>query len=332
MPAVSLIVPVYNVAQYLERCVNSIADQIFTDFEAIFVNDGSTDNSQELCKQLIAPYSNMRMVSKKNGGLTSARLKGLSVSKGKYIAFIDSDDYLEPNYIEELYRLIVKYDADLSMCSYNVVNNGNKIVQNIFTSKQNLVLDGESIRDGYFLPQITSIYKNSKFLPSFMWLRLIKRSILSEEFFVSERICYQEDLVFSARIFKKLKRVVISDTPLYDYCINQGSLTLKYRESAWEMMQNLTSEIKSSLNQTPDSRQYILAQVLHSVHFCMLNAARRDWQTFKSLWNVITENDVVKDNLRNVSINGLKNAYLPLMLSYWIHLPCLLYYFNKRKV
>ena len=88
MPAVSLIVPVYNVAQYLERCVNSIADQIFTDFEAIFVNDGSTDNSQELCKQLIAPYSNMRMVSKKNGGLTSARLKGLSVSKGKYIAFI----------------------------------------------------------------------------------------------------------------------------------------------------------------------------------------------------------------------------------------------------
>ena len=110
MPKLSVIVPVYNVKKYLIECLNSILSQTFTDFELILVNDGSTDNCGEICDKYASQDSRVVVIHKENGGLSSARNAGLFVSKGKYVAFIDSDDMIAlTHYLKcELYNGIIK--------------------------------------------------------------------------------------------------------------------------------------------------------------------------------------------------------------------------------
>lgn len=181
MPKVSLIIPVYNVSKYLKRCIDSIASQTFTDYEAIFVNDGSTDNSGQLCKTLIADYPNMRMVSKTNGGLSSARLYGFNESEGQYVAFIDSDDYLEPKYIESLYNGIIQNSADMSVCSYFLDNNSHKSLHVLSYDDNRRTIDKQDVFDDYILPQLPDVYGKSQFIPSFMWLRMFNRELINKE-------------------------------------------------------------------------------------------------------------------------------------------------------
>lgn len=116
MPLISIIVPVYNVEKYLERCVGSIISQTYENQEIILVNDGSPDKSGEICDTFAQIDSRIEVYHKENGGLSDARNFGVEHSSGEYIAFIDSDDYIAPNYIEYLLSLIKKYNADISAC------------------------------------------------------------------------------------------------------------------------------------------------------------------------------------------------------------------------
>ncbi|MEE0898037.1 MAG: glycosyltransferase [Acutalibacteraceae bacterium] len=116
MPLISIIVPVYNVEKYLERCVGSIISQTYENLEIILVNDGSPDKSGEICDTFAKIDSRIEVYHKENGGLSDARNFGVEHSSGEYVAFIDSDDYIAPNYIEYLLSLIKKYNADISAC------------------------------------------------------------------------------------------------------------------------------------------------------------------------------------------------------------------------
>ena len=115
---ISIIVPIYNVEYYIEDCVKSILGQSYRNLEIIFVNDGSTDNSIDILKDLISNDHRCSIVSQKNGGLSSARNKGLSVSTGEYVTFIDSDDFLKESYIEELYKNLINNLADISIAGF----------------------------------------------------------------------------------------------------------------------------------------------------------------------------------------------------------------------
>ena len=130
MPKVSIIVPVYNVEQYLNRCVESLVRQTFTDIEIILVDDGSPDNSPQLCDILAKKYQMVRVIHKINGGLSSARLAGYKEAKGKYCIFIDSDDYIDDDMIETLYIACSNNDADMSMCSWYTNTADGRIIQN----------------------------------------------------------------------------------------------------------------------------------------------------------------------------------------------------------
>ena len=107
MPRLSIIVPIYNVEKYLPRCIESILNQTFKDFELILVNDGSTDSSYEILKEYENKYDNFRVINQKNGGLSAAKNAGIKIAKGEYIAFLDSDDYLDKNFLETLYNMAV---------------------------------------------------------------------------------------------------------------------------------------------------------------------------------------------------------------------------------
>lgn len=118
MDLISVIVPVFKVEQYLKRCVSSILNQSYKNIEIILVDDGSPDNCPEICDDLSSKYSNITVIHKKNGGLSSARNAGLEKCNGRYISFVDSDDFIDKNFINRLYECIIKYDADVAMVMY----------------------------------------------------------------------------------------------------------------------------------------------------------------------------------------------------------------------
>ena len=115
---ISVIVPVYNVKFYLRRCVDSITSQDFTDLEIILVDDGSTDGSGELCYELAESDHRIIVIHKENRGLSSARNVALERTKGEYIFFVDSDDYIMPGILHKLYHSCTKYNAELACCGY----------------------------------------------------------------------------------------------------------------------------------------------------------------------------------------------------------------------
>ena len=115
---ISIVVPIYNVEKYLRMCLDSILDQTYEHFECLLINDGSPDNSAEICREYVEKDARFRYFEKENGGLASARNLGIKYSKGKYISFIDSDDWVEPDYLEVLHSKIKEYNTDFVISSY----------------------------------------------------------------------------------------------------------------------------------------------------------------------------------------------------------------------
>lgn len=127
MDKISVIVPVYNVAPYLKQCLDSIVSQTYRNLEIILVNDGSTDNSLELCQQYQQEDQRIRMISQKNAGVSAAQNIGIDVSTGKYLTFIDPDDwYINPSSITDLYKMIKNKNADISIGNFNTYNENNQ--------------------------------------------------------------------------------------------------------------------------------------------------------------------------------------------------------------
>ncbi len=129
-PLISIIVPIYNVEKYLCKCVDSILAQTYENIEIILVDDGSPDNCPAMCDEYAKKYDNIKVLHKKNGGLSDARNEGIKIAKGEYIGFVDSDDYIHPQMYEKLYNALADNDSDVSICScYRVDENGEIISQ-----------------------------------------------------------------------------------------------------------------------------------------------------------------------------------------------------------
>ena len=124
---ISVVVPVFNVEKYLKKCIESIINQTKKELQIILVNDGSTDKSGKICDSYKEKDKRICVIHKKNGGLSSARNAGINIARGQYIAFIDSDDWIEPDYFELLYKGIEKFNADISVIQFNKIRDFKKI-------------------------------------------------------------------------------------------------------------------------------------------------------------------------------------------------------------
>lgn len=127
---ITVVVPVYNVENYLDRCVKSICNQTYTNLEIILVDDGSTDNCPTMCDSYAREDYRIKVIHKRNGGLSDARNAGIDIATGKYISFVDSDDYIETNYLEVLYYLIKKYNSKISMVDIIRRFDNGKVINN----------------------------------------------------------------------------------------------------------------------------------------------------------------------------------------------------------
>ena len=207
---ISIIVPVYNVEQYVKCCVESIIQQTYKNLEIILVNDGSTDNSGYICDDLAKNDNRLRVIHQENKGLSAARNSGVSIAKGKYIGFVDSDDYINVRMYEKLYVAIEKYNADIAYCNHMEVDH---LKSADIYNKQN----GNS----YLYSQIefqTKMLNHT--VHDFVWNRLYSREIIKD--FLPVKIC--EDTCFTLQCAFDVKKIVYVDEVLYYYYKRPDSL------------------------------------------------------------------------------------------------------------
>lgn len=209
---ISIIVPVYNVEKYLETCINSILSQTYTDFELILIDDGSTDNSGVICDKYEEADVRVRVIHNNNQGVSATRNTGIEVARGDYIAFIDSDDLIHPDYLLHMFELIEQYNADLVCCSTNYGNvpDWNSGNLDITVRYGEDILEKMYINDGNITITTNKLYKKSLFIDNN--IRFI------------EGIRF-EDIQIMPRILNNAKIMVITNNNLYFYRKREGSFT-----------------------------------------------------------------------------------------------------------
>ncbi|CIS28593.1 TPA: glycosyltransferase family 2 protein [Streptococcus pneumoniae] len=211
---ISVIVPVYNVADYLRFALDSLLEQTYKDFEVILVNDGSTDNSGEICDEYGKLYDNIHVFHKKNGGLSDARNFGLEKSRGEFITFLDSDDYFEPYALELLITIQKKYDVDI------VSTKGGITYSHDIYSKKLMAEDYLTVKILTNKEFLAAVYYNDEMTVS-AWGKLYKRDLF-KTIFPKGKI--YEDLYVVAERLLNIKTVAHTDLPIYHYYQRQGSI------------------------------------------------------------------------------------------------------------
>lgn len=207
---ISVIVPVYNVSRYLERCVNSIINQTYNNLQIILVNDGSTDDSGVLCDNLAKLDNRISVIHKENGGLADARNSGLKVAAGEYIAFLDSDDWIDLDYYEILHRKIIETKSDIAVIGFLWVK-GEKFVKPSFYLEDQVLSNNEAIKE----------LAKDELLTSHAWNKLFRKEVLRGIEFPYGRT--YEDIFIMHKVFEKAKRIaIISDFKHYYYMHNES--------------------------------------------------------------------------------------------------------------
>ena len=208
MPKVSIIVPVYNVEKYLEKCLDSLVSQTFKNYEIIVVNDGSTDNSQEIINKYKLKYPNLfKTYIKENGGLSDARNYGIEKATGDYIMFIDSDDYISKDMSEKLYNSIITNKSDMAICNFIRINSNGKEIKNYnYNLGTTTILKDKRI----MLNQPTACNK------------IYKKDLFA--FLKFDKGKYYEDLRLINKLYLKCKKISFIDDFCYFYIERSNSI------------------------------------------------------------------------------------------------------------
>lgn len=218
---ISIIVPVYNVEEYLKECIDSILNQTYKNLEIILVNDGSTDKSGSICEDYAKVDSRIKVVHKKNGGLSDARNLGLDRALGEYVIFIDSDDYIDQRMCEILLNYANKYSVDIVSCNFKRVFENNIIEFNVPLFKEKIkIFTNDEVLEKYFLTLAPEIFAT--------WNKLYKKSL----FFTDEKIRFpvnrlHEDIATTYRLYAESKKVVLLNELLYNYRQRSNSIMKK---------------------------------------------------------------------------------------------------------
>lgn len=212
-PLISVIIPVYNVEIYLNKCIDSIINQTYRNIEVVLVDDGSTDQSCIICDECAKIDNRIKVIHKQNGGLSDARNQGLNIAKGEYIVFVDSDDWMESNGIEYMYKLSQKYNADLVIVGTQKISEcTGKVIWSTFKENEEILAMNkyEAIKD-------TLINGCAA------WGRLYKKEIHDGIHFPVGEI--NEDEAIVLRILERCNTIVKTSKVAYNYRFRENSIT-----------------------------------------------------------------------------------------------------------
>ena len=236
---ISVIIPVYNVKDYVRRCIESVMHQTYENLQILVINDGSTDSSEELCRQLASKDFRMTVISTKNQGVSAARNEGLLRATGKYVCFVDSDDYIDSEMIEQLVTDLKENDTELAICGFREGEEGSLV--DMTAGKKQIYTSQEAKR---------LVFANDLFR-GFLWNKLFVKRIIDEHQLTFHRqLKVWEDLLFVFQYLHYINRLVYNPTPFYNYIFRKSSASHKFNmdntlnvvEAQELMMQSLSKD------------------------------------------------------------------------------------------
>ena len=212
MELISVIVPIYKVEAYLDKCVQSIVNQTYRNLEIILVDDGSPDNCGAMCEVWAAKDSRIKAIHKENGGLSDARNAGLAIATGELISFIDSDDWIEPDFLQTLYDALIAQGAQIAECAIHLVDEEGKILRSRGPEKNEVIGKIEALRR---LVLEDGVYQT-------VWNKLYRRRVVEGILF--EKGKYNEDEFWTYQIFDCIEQLALVDKPMLNYLQRAGSI------------------------------------------------------------------------------------------------------------
>jgi glycosyltransferase involved in cell wall biosynthesis len=210
MPLISVIIPVYNVKKHLKECLDSVCGQTLTDFEVICIDDGSTDGSAKILEKFAAKDKRFLVITQENKGLSEARNAGLEFAKSDHIAYIDSDDFVHPCFLEILYNGAKQYGADVSACNFSKIYGDEKFPE----------LNNEKPKE--YKNALKMLLNRKNFVHFTVWNKLYKKDVIEGIKFVKG--IYFEDWVYNCCVFAKARNLVWTNEKLYGYRISENSI------------------------------------------------------------------------------------------------------------
>lgn len=297
MKKISVVVTVYNVEAYLERCLKSLVEQTLKDIEIIVVNDGSPDNSQKIISKYAKDYPDLIKAYKiKNRGLGGARNYALEKCSGEFILFVDSDDYVDSNMAEVMYKKAKKEKSDIVICGYNVVNEEtNKVIETVSAYSQ---VEEKN-------PMFSLLFGKTA-----VWNKLYKASLIKNNDIKFRSRIWYEDVDFSFKVILEAKKISFIDEPFYKYLVRDGSIMNNNNiERCLEICLGFDEIIKfcNDNNFSKKYRDEIEFYCIYHVYICAITRVintNNEYSYKKEIINKLKE--YVKTNFPNFQ----KNKYL----------------------
>ena len=283
---ISVIVPVYNVQTYLEKCLNSIINQSYKDLEIILVNDGSTDGCGDICNKYAILDKRIKVIHQKNAGLSDARNSGLKIATGEYIAFLDSDDWVDKELYETLYNEINRHDADIAICRYKYSYN----------EQEELVKLGNS-----------EIYSNLEILESMYtkdygqiivaWNKLYKREVFQNMYYPKGKI-HEDEFLTPFILYKAKKIVFVEDELIYYRQTNNSIMNSKFSINRLDKLEALAYRMsffkKEGLKSLYDKTVIAKLECIMEYYYIIVNSDIID-QREKEIFIEILNNRLKED-------------------------------------
>lgn len=314
MKKISIIVPIYNAGKYLDKCVKSILEQTETNLEIILVDDGSKDNSFEICKKYEKRDQRVKAIHQENAGVSVARNHGIEIAEGEYIGFVDSDDWIEPVMYERLLKEAKETNADVVMCDATTVYSDGKIQADTITQlSRNQVLNKSDFSPSLLLEMAGSvgrcIYKNNRYND-----KLIK----PEELYFPLGVKFSEDRIFNIYAFGYANKITYIKESYYNYYMNEKSAVHRFHEDYFEAYKKATEEIEKAINVAWNAEEKYQTAYLHQfINGALMAICNYYYKTStlntksrKKAVEKVCQDDKLREAIQKVEIVNMQTRWL----------------------
>lgn len=325
----SVIVPIYNVEQFLCKCVDSVLNQTYSDFELILVDDGSTDKSAEICDSYIAKDHRIKVIHKANGGLVSARKAGVAVATCDYAICVDGDDWISEDYLQKFAEVIEKDSPDVICCGYYKAKNGD------YTPVKyeiNGLYKKEDIEKTIF-PTLIQNSRAEYFAPS-VWAKAFSMSIYkNNQLAVDDGLSIGEDCAVTIPCIYHADSLYVLSDCLYYYRINDSSLTRKKKPFSWEGPKLIADVVSKGVDLTEfDFKAQLDRKLCHEIFLVAVSSFWKDdkYRNIKKDVKANLNRELYKNAIKNSKFSGSSRAKLMRLALKWRMLFLLRYYSKRR--
>lgn len=306
---ISIIIPVHNSEKYLKKCLESVINQTYVNLEIILINDASTDNSEKICKEYCLKDNRIKLFNNCSGSAGLSRNYGLEKSNGKYVIFIDSDDYIELNMCEKLYKTIVDNYSDVCFCGYNIVDK---------TTKNRVFMNGKKIQN-YSKSEIENsvinntiyVYSKKNQLPLYaVWNGIYNLEIINKNSnrFLNENKYFSEDSIFNYEYLRNCSKITIINDALYNHTIyNKDSICNRYNERYnciddwYNYIIDISKKKKTEGLIKVLNERYVTISVSRIKQEVLLS--KKNVNEKLSIIKKIINNHILEESLKNINMN-----------------------------